>query len=127
MDRRATRNTAQLQTNFGIEDQENTSEDTELGRNSSIETVIEVSEAREDVNRIVIKLDRLQDKSTRYESHKQFLEKCINEKVIPDRLRINVEPTIGNHNDEFLCIWCNKLEGFSIELMQEIVKFCTLH
>ena len=124
MDRRATRNATRLQTNFGTEDQANTSEDTELSRNSSTETVIEVSEAREDVDSIIIKLDRLQDKSKRYESHKHFLEKCISEKVIPDGLRINVEPTIGNHDDDFLSIWYNKLEGFSVELMQEIVKFC---
>ena len=124
MDRRATRNTTQLQTNFGIEDQENTGEDTGLNRNSSTEMVTEVSETREDVDRIVIKLDRLQDKSTKYKSHKQFLEKCISEKVIPDGLRINVEPTISNHDDEFLSIWYNKLKGFSVELMQEILKFC---
>ena len=44
--------------------------------------------------------------------------------MIPDGLRINVEPTIGNHDDEYLSIRYNKLEGFSVELMQEIVKFC---
>ena len=125
-DRRATRQTARFPTNRGSEDQDTVSEDsnTGLSRNSSTETVIEVNQNREDVDKIVIKLDRLQDKSTRYESHKEFLEKCIREKVIPDGLRVDVEPTIGNHDEEFLSIWYNKLESFSVELMQEIVKFC---
>ena len=100
---RATRQTARFPTNRGSEDQDIVSEDsnTGLSRNSSTETVIEVNQNREDVDKIVIKLDRLQDKSTRYESHKEFLEKCIREKVIPDGLRVDVEPTIGNHDEEF--------------------------
>ena len=50
----------------------------------------------------VIKLDRVTDKSDRYQSHKDFLLECIREKVIPMGLRINLAPTIGDNNDEFM-------------------------
>ena len=58
------------------------------------------------------------------ESCKDFLEKCIKDKVIPEGLRIHVEPSIRNHDDEFLAMCYCKIEGYSLDLMQEITNFC---
>ena len=35
-----------------------------------------------------------------------------------------MEPTIGNHNQEFVKNWYEKLNNFSVELMKDLVKFC---
>ena len=35
-----------------------------------------------------------------------------------------LEPTIGNHNQEFLDNWYSKLKQFSLSLMEEFVQFC---
>ena len=51
-----------------------------------------------------IKLERLRDKSDRYSSHIEFLKDCHKTKVIPKGLRIDVEPSIGNNDEDF----CNK-------------------
>ena len=61
---------------------------------------------------ILDRLDRLRDKAGRHESHKSFLEKCITENVIPNGLKLELEPTIGNHDEEFLSCWYNKLQSF---------------
>ena len=72
----------------------------------------------------VIKLDRLIDKVDRFESHKSFLENCVRDKVIPMGLQINLTPTIGNNNDEFVERWHKRLEEFSLTIMKDIVEFC---
>ena len=71
-----------------------------------------------------MKLDRLLDKQARYESHISFLKRCITDKVVPHGLNLQLEPTIGNHDQEFLDNWYQKLNKFSFELMGDIVKFC---
>ena len=73
---------------------------------------------------LAFKLDRLRDKAGRYESHKSFLEKCITENVIPNGLKLELEPTIGKHDEEFLSCWYNKLQSFSKEFMKDIISFC---
>ena len=35
-----------------------------------------------------------------------------------------LEPTIGNHNQEFLDNWYSKLKQFSLSLMEDIAQFC---
>ena len=64
-----------------------------------------------------MKLDRLLDKQARYESHISFLKRC-------HGLNLQLEPTIGNHDQEFFDNWYQKLNKFSFELMGDIVKFC---
>ena len=49
---------------------------------------------------LVSKLDRLHDKKERYQSHRQFLQKCLDNDIIPNGLRLDLEPTIGNHDGE---------------------------
>ena len=50
------------------------------------------------------KLDSLRDKAGRYESNKLFLEKCITKNVIPNGLKLELEPTIGNYDEEFIML-----------------------
>ena len=35
-----------------------------------------------------------------------------------------LEPTIGNHDQEFLNSWYSKLQQFSLSLMEDNVQFC---
>ena len=75
-------------------------------------------------NYFAIKLNRLKDKQVRFESHKDFLSRCINEGLVPKGLELMLEPTIGNHDQNFLDNWYSKLKQFSLTLMHDIVKFC---
>ena len=68
---------------------------------------------------VALKLNRLKDKVTRYESRKDFLTRCIAEKLIPKGLKLELEPTIGNFDQEFVDKWCSKLKGFSFILMKD--------
>ena len=63
---------------------------------------------------LAIKLNRLHDKNTRFESHRDFLLQCIREKLIPKELELMLESAIGNHNQEFLGNWYSKLKQFSL-------------
>ena len=73
---------------------------------------------------LAIKLNRLHQKDSRFKSHRDFLSQCIREKLIPKGLQLMLEPTIGNHNQEFLDNWYSKLKEFSLSLMEGIVQFC---
>eukprot|EP00795_Rhopilema_esculentum_P015068 gene15068-6233_t len=77
-----------------------------------------------DPEKFASKLNKLEDKSARYQSHTEFLNECIDEKLVPNSLKIEVEPSIGNHDEAFLAMWNEKLKSYSIDLMKEIVKFC---
>ena len=35
-----------------------------------------------------------------------------------------LEPTVGNHDQNFLDNWYSKLKQFSLSLMKEIIQFC---
>ena len=63
-------------------------------------------------------------KHARYESHKEFLTRCISEKLVPNRLKLELKPTIGNHDQELIDNWFSKLNEFSLILMKDIVTFC---
>ena len=52
-----------------------------------------------------MKLNLLKDKNARYQSHREFLLQCIKSKPKPKGLKIELEPTIGNHDQEFLDMW----------------------
>ena len=73
---------------------------------------------------LVSKLDRLHDKKERYTSHQQFLQKCLDNNIIPNGLRLDLEPTIGNHDEEFLQNWYSKLEEYSKNFMKDVLAFC---
>ena len=76
-----------------------------LSESSSTETIIHVETSDEEnslsstVNRYqynpekrIFKLNTLEDKSARYQSHMDFLNKCIDEKLVPNGLKIELEP-----------------------------------
>ena len=73
---------------------------------------------------MALKFNRLKEKHARYESHNEFLTRCISEKLVPKGLKLKLEPTIGNHEQEFLDNWFSKLNEFSLSLMKDIVTFC---
>ena len=70
------------------------------------------------------KLDRLYDKKARFESHENYLSKCLTNNLIPNGLRVFVEPSIGNRDDAFLKKWYERLDEFSRTLTNEVVEFC---
>ena len=74
--------------------------------------------------KVALKLNRLKDKVTTYESHKDFLTRYTAEKLIPKGLNIELEPTIGNFDREFVDEWYSKLKGFSLILMKDITTYC---
>ena len=45
-------------------------------------------------------------------------------KLIPKSLKLELEPTIGNHDQESLDIQYSNQQESSLALMKEIVKFC---
>ena len=73
---------------------------------------------------IALKLNRLKDKAVRYKSHKDFLSRCIAEELVPKGLKLELEPTIGNYDQEFVDTWYSKLKTFSLTLMKDIVAHC---
>ena len=38
--------------------------------------------------------------------------------------KVQLEPSIGNHDEAFLSTWYDKIQKFSIELMKDTIKFC---
>ena len=97
-----------------------------LGNTTSSESVETVVDTYTDsiIRNTARKLDRLYDKQARFESHQQFLERCLQATVIPKGLQIELEPSIGNHDEEFLAKWNDKLLKFSRELTQDVIEFC---
>ena len=55
---------------------------------------------------------------------KNFLTRCVAEERVPKGLEVALEPTIGNHDQEFLDNWYLKQKQFSLLLMKDIVQFC---
>ena len=73
---------------------------------------------------LTFKLDRLNDKKCRYESHEAFLNKCLNSNLVPNGLKVYVEPSIGNRDELFLTQWHARLEEFSKTLTMDVVAYC---
>ena len=73
----------------------------------------------------MLKFNPLKEKVTRYESHKDFLTRCIVEELIPKVLKLEFEPTIGNFDQEFIDKWYSKLKGFVLILIiKDIKTYC---
>ena len=70
-----------------------------------------------------MKLNRLKDKSARYQSHIEFLSQRIESKLVPKGLKFELEPIIGNHDKNVLDMWYSSLQEFYVVLMKGIVKF----
>ena len=67
---------------------------------------------------------RLRENSARYNSHKDFLSSCIQEKLVPKGLELTLETTIGNYHQEFIDNWYSSFKDFSLILMKQIVTYC---
>ena len=61
-------------------------------------------------NYLAINLNHLKDKQVRFESHKEFLSRCITDGLVPKGLELMLEPKIGNHDQNFLDNWHSKLK-----------------
>jgi hypothetical protein len=88
-----------------------------------MDTVITSTQLSREKQTLAFKLDKMHDKVGRYESHVAFLMKCIDNNVTPDGLRVYVEPSIGNRDDEFLQSWHDDLNEFSKKLTRRVIEF----
>ena len=59
-------------------------------------------------------------KLARYASHKDFLSHCIKNCLIPKGLKLELEPTIDNFDQEFIDNWFSKLKDYSFDLMEDM-------
>ena len=50
--------------------------------------------------------------------------RSITDGLVPKGLELMLEPTIRNHDQNFLDNWYSKLKQFSLSLMKDIVQFC---
>ena len=89
----------------------------------SIDTVVTSTQLSREKQTLAFKLDKLHDKVGRYESHVAFLTKCIDNNVTPNGLRVYVEPSIGNRDDEFLQSWHDDLDEFSKKLTRKVIEY----
>ena len=78
----------------------------------------------EEKRKLVFCLYRINNKKIRFLSHKEFLEKCFRDKLTPNGLKINLEPTIGNQNEEFVNQWYKIQDNCAKQLMKRTIKFC---
>ena len=73
---------------------------------------------------LVIKLNRLCAKLAQYKSHKDFLSRCIQEKLVSKSLELSLELTIGNYDQQFFDSWHSNLKDFTLILMKQILTYC---
>ena len=73
---------------------------------------------------LAFRLDKLNDKKCRYVSHESFLKKCLENNLVPNGLKVYVEPSIGNRSEEFLTKWHARLDEFSKILATDVIEFC---
>ena len=55
--------------------------------------------------------------------HKDFFSQCRAEELVPKGLKLEMKPTIGNYNQEFVDMWYSKLKT-SVTLMKDIAAHC---
>ena len=66
----------------------------------------------------------MREKSAQYNSLKDRVSRCIQEKLVPKGLELTLEPTVGNYDQEFIDNWYSNLKDFSLTLMKQIVTYC---
>ena len=82
------------------------------------------SNKTDNTERLALKLNNKYDKLARYKSHQEFLSTCIKEKLIRRGFQIQLDPSIGNHDEAFLNTWYQKINDLSLELMNDTAKYC---
>ena len=73
---------------------------------------------------LAIKLNCLKDKEAKFESHKSYLSRYINDVLQPKELELMPEPIIGNHYQFFLDNWYSSKKQFALSLLKNIDQFC---
>ena len=74
--------------------------------------------------KVAFKSIHLNNKKARYDSHYEFIASCEKEKIIPDRLKVYLKPSIGKYSEQFLNNWHERLQSFSFTLMPDLLTFC---
>ena len=80
----------------------------------------------EEKKKLALRLEQINNKKIRFLSHKEFLEKCFRDKLTPNGLKTNLEPTIGNQNEEFVNQWYKIQDDIAKQLMKITIKFCEI-
>ena len=52
------------------------------------------------------------------------MKKCLDNNLVPNGLKVYVEPSIGNRDDAFLAQWHSRLETFSKTLTTDVIGYC---
>ena len=78
----------------------------------------------EEIKKLAFCLDQIKNKKIRFLSHKEFLEKFLHDKLTPNGLKINLEATIGNQNEDFVNQWYKIQDDCAKQLMKMTIKFC---
>ncbi len=96
----------------------------DLELSESTDTVVSAHQIDKEKDKLAFRLDRLNDKKCRFESHEAFLKKCIENNLVPNGLKVYVEPSIGNRDDTFLALWHERLDTFSRTLTNDVIQYC---
>ena len=78
----------------------------------------------EEIKELAFCLDQIKIKKIRFLSNKEFLEKCLHDKLTPNGLKINLEPTMGNQNEKFVKHWYKIQDEWTKKLIKMTIKFC---
>ena len=100
-------------------------ENDDLFRNGdNISEALKEETSTEEALKLSFDLDKNVNKMCRFESHRDFLQTCLQEQLVPNGLRIRLEPSIGNHDQEFLQSIYESINKCEVDCMQKTVKFC---
>ena len=89
---------------------EQTSTSTLIGDNETTHCSRQLRSSDKNKEQIALKQNQLKGKAVRYKSHKDFLSRCIAKGLIPKGLKHELEPTIGNYDQEFVDTRYSKLK-----------------
>ena len=77
----------------------------------------------EEIKKLAFRLDRIKNKKIRFLSHNKFLEKYFRDKLTPNGSKLNLEPTIGNQNEEFVNQWYKIQDACVKQLVKITIEF----
>lgn len=72
---------------------------------------------------LAFKLDHLKNKAGRYSSHHLFFMCCISENLQSNGLKLELKPTIGNHDEDFLNNRYKKLQQYLLDFLKDVTTF----
>ena len=95
-----------------------------VSTNPNLLSPFSIQTYQRNIDTLAITVSRLNKKSTRYTSHKDFLSQCINSKLVLRGLELTLESTIGNYDQSFIDNWHSKLKDFYLNLMEDVFFSC---